>query len=137
MLNKACTDRLILSLELLNKASKVTIAAVLNVEMKVRACFKVLTFIALSFSNLKSRLHQLHRVMFPDVHSNSFLQALSETSEVPANECMSTTAGGLLVIHQAEEYAASFDALCTVFFIDTAGNHLMYIETVNGQWIEG
>lgn len=79
--------------------------------------------------------------MIPDVHPGSSLLALSETYEVPANERMSMTAGDFRVLYQAEEYSNSFDAVCTVFFIDTARNLLTYIETVKkclkpgGVWI--
>lgn len=96
---------------------------------------------ALSFSNHLSRRNQLRLVTVPDVHPASALEALSTSSDIPASERMSMTAADFCVLYQQKEYEATFDAVCTVFFIDTAPNLLAYIETVKkclkrgGVWI--
>lgn len=54
---------------------------------------------------------------------------------------MSMTTGDFTNVYQQEEYEDSFDAVATVFFIDTAPNLLVYVETVKrclrkgGWWI--
>lgn len=54
---------------------------------------------------------------------------------------MSMTTGDFTHVYQQDEYEDCFDAVATVFFIDTAPNLLVYIETVKrclrkgGWWI--
>lgn len=54
---------------------------------------------------------------------------------------MSMTSGDFCVLYSSKEYAATFDAITTVFFIDTAPNLIRYIETIRdclrdgGLWI--
>jgi len=54
---------------------------------------------------------------------------------------MSMTTGDFTNVYEQEEYESSFDAVATVFFIDTAPNLLAYVETVKrclrkgGWWI--
>ena len=54
---------------------------------------------------------------------------------------MSMTTGDFCVLYSSEEYANAFDAVATVFFIDTAPNLIRYVETIRhclcdgGLWI--
>lgn len=51
------------------------------------------------------------------------------------------TTGDFVVVYSAQDYAQAFDAVTTVFFIDTAPNLLRYVETVRnclrtgGLWV--
>lgn len=75
---------------------------------------------AFSFSNNLSRENQLAKVLIPDVHPRSL--------ECTGNMSMST--GDFCVVYRADDQANTFDAVATVFFIDTAPNLINYIETV-------
>ncbi|KAL9094194.1 MAG: hypothetical protein Q9165_003609 [Trypethelium subeluteriae] len=96
---------------------------------------------ALHFDNHLSREHQLQKVMIPDVHPANALYEASQKHEVPASERMSMTAADFCVHYRSEGEENRFDAVTTVFFIDTAPNLLNYIETVQhclksgGIWI--
>ena len=96
---------------------------------------------AYSFSNHVSRKSQFRKVMVPDVHPATALQKASEGHEVSAFERMSMIAADFCVNYRTEEQKDVFDAVTTVFFIDTAPNLLAYIETVQnclrsgGIWI--
>ncbi|WEW54782.1 S-adenosylmethionine-dependent methyltransferase [Emydomyces testavorans] len=97
---------------------------------------------ALGFSNLKSRKQQLKKVMIPDVHPGSVVK---EQDLLPVNErtmgIMSMTAADFLIQYAESESKDAFDAVATVFFIDTAPNLIRYIETIQnclkpgGLWI--
>jgi len=86
---------------------------------------------ALNFSNHVRREDQLRRVMIPDVHPAS-IRSLGS---------MGMTTGDFCVLYRGDEYKDAFDAVTTVFFIDTAPNLITYIETVlhclkpGGVWI--
>ena len=95
---------------------------------------------ALDFSNLISREHQLQKVKIPDVHPAS---ALKGTFGDSANgvDRMSMTAADFVILYSEDRYKNTFDAVVTVFFIDTAPNLIRYIETIRkclkngGVWI--
>lgn len=95
---------------------------------------------ALSSSNHVSRADQLRTIKIPDVHPASAL-AQDQASQVPASERMSMSMGDFCVVYGREDYAGCFDAVTTVFFIDTAPNLIRYIEAVanclkpGGVWI--
>jgi carnosine N-methyltransferase len=86
---------------------------------------------ALNFSNHVRREDQLRKVMIPDVHPASLRSSGS----------MGMTTGDFCVLYRGDEYKDAFDAVTTVFFIDTAPNLITYIETVlhclkpGGVWI--
>lgn len=86
---------------------------------------------ATSFSNHLKRDDQLRRLTIPDVHPAS----------LHSSGTMGMTTGDFCVLYRGEEYKDSFDAVSTVFFIDTAPNLIAYIETVKhclkpgGVWI--
>lgn len=98
---------------------------------------------ALSFSNHVQRAHQLQKVLVPDVWPSRALDEASQAlnSEVHAYERMAMSSGDFCVLYKGPEYAESFDAVTTCFFIDTAPNLIAYIETVKhclrsgGVWI--
>ncbi|KAL9130204.1 MAG: hypothetical protein Q9217_001549 [Psora testacea] len=81
---------------------------------------------ALDFTNVVSREHQLKAVKIPDVHPATMLSAIDATG----GERMSMTASDFLLLYGDEEHVEIFDAVATVFFIDTAPNVIRYIETV-------
>lgn len=90
--------------------------------------FKIAPF-ALSCSNHMSREDQFQTFMIPDVHPASEL-ATASGSSVPAHERMSMSTGDFCVLYSQEDYKNCFDAVATVFFIDTAPNIIRYIEAV-------
>jgi carnosine N-methyltransferase len=101
--------------------------------------FKIAPF-ALSCSNHISRTDQLRTVSIPDVHPGSELASKNE-SKVPAHERMSMATGDFCILYSQPDSKDSFDAVATVFFIDTAPNVIRYIEAVKnclkpgGLWI--
>ncbi|KAJ5764906.1 hypothetical protein N7520_004465 [Penicillium odoratum] len=92
---------------------------------------------ALHFSNLKSRAQQLRSVMIPDVHPGTAMKAAG-SSDIGT---MSMSAADFVVLYNQPENREAFDAVATVFFIDTAPNLIRYIEAIrhclkpNGIWI--
>ncbi|CAK4030130.1 Carnosine N-methyltransferase [Lecanosticta acicola] len=98
---------------------------------------------ALSFSNHISRPNQLQAVAIPDVHPGTALETSQAElqSEVHYSDRMSMTSGDFCILYCKPEFQASFAAVATCFFIDTAPNVLSYIETIRhclqpgGLWI--
>ena len=103
---------------------------------------------ALHFSNLHSRQQQLKKVMIPDVHPG---QAMMMATQIPGMEgpeseknvrfgTMSMSAADFTVLYTSASNKESFDAVATVFFIDTAPNLIRYVEAIrhclkpNGVW---
>ena len=101
--------------------------------------FKIAPF-ALNSSNHVSRADQFQTFQVPDVHPATEL-AKPGKSKVPASERISMSAGDFCVVYSKSEYTETFDAVATVFFIDTAPNGIRYIEAVRnclkpgGMWI--
>lgn len=95
---------------------------------------------ALSCSNHLSRADQFQTFAVPDIHPGPAL-AMSNGSKVPASERMSMSTGDFCVLYSSSDYSSTFDAVATVFFIDTAPNVIRYIEAVRnclkpgGLWI--
>lgn len=96
---------------------------------------------ALDFSNVVSREHQLKKVKVPDVHPGSALEDVFGHTTANAVDRMSMTAADFVVLYGDEEHQDMFNAVVTVYFIDTAPNLIRYIETVRnclqdgGLWI--
>jgi carnosine N-methyltransferase len=96
---------------------------------------------AFGFSNHLRRADQLHRVLIPDVHPGSALEKASKNMEVHAFDRLSMTSADFCVHYRRDDAKDEFDAVATVFFIDTAPNIINYIETVRnclktgGIWI--
>ncbi|KAB8339070.1 hypothetical protein FH972_022006 [Carpinus fangiana] len=86
---------------------------------------------ALSFSNQHNRADQLRKVTIPDVHPGGTVSAGG----------MGMTTGDFVTLYSDEENKSRFDAVATVFFIDTAPNVLTYIDTIwcclkpGGIWV--
>lgn len=96
---------------------------------------------ALDFSNVVSREDQLKKVKVPDVHPGSALEDVFGHTTANAADRMSMTAADFVVLYGDEEHKDMFDAVVTVYFIDTAPNLIRYIETIRnclrdgGLWI--
>lgn len=96
---------------------------------------------ATHFSNRVSRKDQLRCVEIPDVHPETALNAASVNQRIHAFARMSMSASDFTVLYSDADHRDKYDAVCTVFFIDTAPNVLRYIETIRnclkpgGLWI--
>ncbi|KAI9783137.1 MAG: hypothetical protein M1816_001588 [Peltula sp. TS41687] len=96
---------------------------------------------ATTMSNCWSRKDQLQCVKIPDVHPGAELDKASRGQGVHAFDRMSMSAADFIVLYRGESYAEMYDAVCTVFFIDTAPNLVRYVETIQhclkkgGLWI--
>lgn len=100
---------------------------------------------ATQFSNLVSRTQQLQKVMIPDVHPVSAMlaaqQEQADSDPQGAFGTMSMSAADFVVLYRSESQKDAFDAVATVFFIDTAPNLIRYIEAIRnclkpgGVWI--
>jgi carnosine N-methyltransferase len=94
---------------------------------------------ATQFTNLHSRKQQLRKVMIPDLHPAQALDQVLAHGENSGE--MGMTAADFAVLYHGKAYHGTFDAVATVFFIDTAPNFLRYIDTVSnclrteGIWI--
>ena len=101
--------------------------------------FKIAPF-ALSCSNHLSRADQFQTFAVPDLHPGTAL-ATTQNSKLPAHERMSMSTGDFCVLYSTSDYRHTFDAVATVFFVDTAPNIIRYIEAVHnclkpgGLWI--
>lgn len=94
---------------------------------------------ALHFSNLQSRAQQLQQVQIPDLHPGCVMQDAFRGCHRFGT--MSMSAADFTVEYMQPRNQEKFDAVTTVFFIDTAPNLIRYIEAVwhslkpNGLWI--
>lgn len=91
------------------------------------------------FNNHTSRRSQLHYVTIPDVHPGTTMGERM-TAGLAIGE-MNMTAGDFITSYSSSESSASFNAVVTVYFIDTAPNVIRYVETIynclemGGIWI--
>ena len=96
---------------------------------------------ALTFSNHTSRENQFKGVKIPDVHPGTELDLSSFGMSIHASERMSMTAADFVILYGDQKNHKKFDAVVTVFFLDTAPNVLRYIEVIHdclkngGYWI--
>ena len=96
---------------------------------------------ALGFSNHLRRSDQLQRVLVPDVHPGTALSEASAGMDVHAFDRLSMSSADFCVAYKEKGHMNVFDAVATVFFIDTAPNFIAYVETVRnclrdgGLWI--
>ncbi|KAL4934422.1 N2227-like protein-domain-containing protein [Aspergillus undulatus] len=94
---------------------------------------------ALHFSNLLSREQQLRKVSIPNVHPGAAMLEAQDTGTEFGR--MSMSAADFVVLYNSPSQKDTFDAVATVFFIDTAPNLIRYIEAIrnclrlNGIWI--
>ncbi|KAL2818354.1 N2227-like protein-domain-containing protein [Aspergillus granulosus] len=95
---------------------------------------------ALHFSNLQSRRQQLQQFLIPDVHPGAAMLEAQRNPDTPFGT-MSMTAADFVVLYSNPSQKDAFNAVATVFFIDTAPNLIRYIEAIrnclkpNGLWI--
>ena len=92
---------------------------------------------ALEFNNLVSRTQQLKSVSIPDVHPATELAKASASGDTHVFERMSMTASDFVVLYCDEEHKGVFDAVVTVFFLDTAPNFVRYVEVIRNCLKEG
>ncbi|MCJ1378310.1 hypothetical protein MMC17_001407 [Xylographa soralifera] len=96
---------------------------------------------ALTFSNHTSRENQFKCVKIPNIHPGTELDLSSSGMPTHAYERISMTAADFVVLYGDEKNHNKFDAVVTVFFLDTAPNVLRYIEVIHnclkngGYWI--
>ena len=91
----------------------------------------------LEFSNIINREHQLKAVKVPDVHPGTDLvESVEQTNNHPFDR-MRMTAGDFVILYSDEQHHQVFDAVVTVYFIDTAPNLIKYIQTVHNCLKEG
>ncbi|KAL1978104.1 hypothetical protein VTN31DRAFT_963 [Thermomyces dupontii] len=96
---------------------------------------------ALHFSNVLSRKQQLRKVLIPDVHPGAAMVAAQREDGSSSFGSMSMSAADFITLYSRESQAEAFDAVATVFFIDTAPNLIRYIEAIQnclkpgGIWI--
>ncbi|KAL4880221.1 N2227-like protein-domain-containing protein [Aspergillus karnatakaensis] len=102
-------------------------------------CHELYPF-ALHFSNILSREQQLRKVLIPDVHPANAMMDAATGTDSPFGT-MSMSAADFVVLYSQPSQQDAFDAVATVFFIDTAPNIIRYIEAIrnclkpNGIWI--
>ncbi|PBP28980.1 methyltransferase family [Diplocarpon rosae] len=84
-----------------------------------------------SFSNHKSRSNHLKSVRIPDIHPGTVLSKVEEPG------AMSMSASDFILLYGDEEQKDTFDAVATVFFLDTAPNVIRYIETIKNCLRQG
>ncbi|KAI1129479.1 N2227-like protein-domain-containing protein [Nemania abortiva] len=81
-----------------------------------------------SFSNHKSRANQFAAYSIPDVHPQ---QALAETTAAGGKiGTMEMCAADFLCLYGDDAHAGAYDAVATVFFLDTAPNLIRYLEVI-------
>ncbi|APA10630.1 hypothetical protein SS1G_12537 [Sclerotinia sclerotiorum 1980 UF-70] len=78
-----------------------------------------------SFSNHKTRSNHLKSVKIPDIHPGDELNSNPQAGE------MSMSASDFLLLYGHEERASSYDAVASVFFLDTAPNIIRYLEAIH------
>ncbi|KAM6516055.1 hypothetical protein FALCPG4_014240 [Fusarium falciforme] len=77
-----------------------------------------------SFSNHLTRANHLRSYQVPDVHPASVLAATPNTGE------MSMCAADFLCLYSDEDHKEQYDAVASVFFLDTAPNLIRYLEVI-------
>ena len=92
-----------------------------------------------TFTNNFSRNSQLASFTIPDIHpSTTLATAVAEDKTIGS---MNMTAGDFILTYSDPSQTSTFDAVVTVYFIDTAPNFIRYIQTVQnclkpgGLWI--
>ncbi|KAL1882981.1 hypothetical protein VTK73DRAFT_503 [Phialemonium thermophilum] len=78
-----------------------------------------------TFSNHRTRQNHLRGYSIPDVHGATELAKAAGTEG-----SMSMCAADFLCLYSDEAHREKYDAVATVFFLDTAPNLLRYLETV-------
>jgi hypothetical protein len=92
---------------------------------------------ALSPSNHLSRSDQFRTFDIPDIHPETELNKLSESGEGDPSGGMSMTTGDFTVIYNQPDARERYEAVATLFFIDTAPNIIRYVEVVRNCLVPG
>lgn len=77
-----------------------------------------------TFSNHTTRERHLQGYKIPDIHPGTAMAASQSTGT------MDMCAADFLCLYSDEEHADTYDAVATVFFLDTAPNLIRYLETI-------
>ncbi|KAN0115070.1 N2227 domain containing protein [Hyaloscypha variabilis] len=77
-----------------------------------------------SFSNHRNRDNHLKSVQIPEIHPSTVLGSIENPGE------MSMSASDFLLLYGDEGHKETFDAVATVFFLDTAPNIIRYVEAI-------
>ncbi|KAK0719892.1 N2227-like protein-domain-containing protein [Lasiosphaeris hirsuta] len=80
-----------------------------------------------TFSNHQTRANHLRGYSVPDVHPKTQMDLASQRGTVGE---MSMVAADFLCLYGDEDHADAFDAVASVFFLDTAPNLIRYLETI-------
>ncbi|KAK4453122.1 methyltransferase family [Podospora aff. communis PSN243] len=80
-----------------------------------------------TFSNHQSRANHLRSYTVPDVHPATELTRAAQNGAVGE---MSMVAADFLCLYGDEDHANNYDAVASVFFLDTAPNLIRYLETI-------
>ncbi len=93
-----------------------------------------------SFSNHRVRANHLRSYSVPDIHPAQAMYAASSnaggssgssgSSGISGIGSMSMCAADFLCLYSNEEHANAYDAVASVFFLDTAPNLIRYLETI-------
>jgi carnosine N-methyltransferase len=78
-----------------------------------------------SFSNHRNRANHLQSVLVPDIHPATTLHA----AKAPGD--MSMSASDFLCLYSSADHKDTFDAVASVFFLDTAPNIIRYIKAIH------
>ena len=90
---------------------------------------------ATTFTNLRSRSQQLREVKIPDIHpATTIAERIQSGARVGE---MNMHAGDFLTAYETAEQKDAFDAVVSVFFVDTAPNLIKYIEAVRNCLADG
>ncbi|KAF4982044.1 hypothetical protein FZEAL_2294 [Fusarium zealandicum] len=77
-----------------------------------------------SFSNHLNRINHLRSYRVPDIHPASVLASAPNVGQ------MSMCAADFLCLYSDEDHESQYDAVATVFFLDTAPNLIRYLEVI-------
>lgn len=77
-----------------------------------------------SFSNHKNRANHLRSYQVPDIHPATTLGSATRVGS------MSMCAADFLCLYSDESHQETYDAVATVFFLDTAPNLVRYLNTI-------
>ncbi|KFY01663.1 hypothetical protein V490_00817 [Pseudogymnoascus sp. VKM F-3557] len=84
-----------------------------------------------NFSNHQNRSRQLQSFRIPDIHPGTALHEKNNAgNSTQKTGEMSMSASDFICLYNDEEHKDVYDAIATVFFIDTAPNLIRYIETI-------
>lgn len=81
-----------------------------------------------TFSNHQTRANHLRGYAIPDIHCATEL-GRAEQKDKPIGS-MTMVAADFLCLYSDEAHEESYDAVATVFFLDTAPNLIRYLETI-------